>query len=378
MIFNTSNDLRFEKMTETLQSAPPQETRIRWIDTAKLIGIFLVILGHLPLAAGKSGFSPATFIYTFHMPLFFFLSGLVEKNRPVRQTLVRSAKSLLIPYAAYYLITYVWWLAASFLRHPERFERSITDGFFKPMAGLLLGVGFDTDYSYMTNVPLWFLVALFWCRLINALANRSPRILKPAIALLGFAVAIALSKTGRFLPFSLGAVFMALPFYFLGDFFGNSGSKIIPRKKSNLFWIAALILGFAGIIVATIFNGNVDVNGIGFGRSPVLFLLGALCGTLMTCAFSQLLPSLTTPRPLAFLAQNTIVILAFHSIISGIYLKIYARCFLSIDRLGEQTIPLPHGIAIALLCLITCALPAALIRAVLRRTHRSNHKKSHK
>ena len=89
-------------MTETVQSAPPQETRIRWIDTAKLIGIFLVILGHLPLAAGKSGISPATFIYTFHMPLFFFLSGLVEKNRPVRQTLVRSAKSLLIPYAAYY------------------------------------------------------------------------------------------------------------------------------------------------------------------------------------------------------------------------------------------------------------------------------------
>lgn len=305
MIFNISNDLRFEKMTETLQSAPPQKTRIRWIDTAKLIGIFLVILGHLPLAAGKSGISPATFIYTFHMPLFFFLSGLVEKNRPVRQTLVRSAKSLLIPYAAYYLITYVWWLAASFLRHPELFERNITDGFFKPIAGLLLGVGFNTDYSYMTNVPLWFLVALFWCRLINALANRNPRILKPAIALLGFAVAIVLSKTGRFLPFSLGA----------------------------------------------------------------------LCGTLMTCAFSQLLPSLTTPRPLAFLAQNTIVILAFHSIISGIYLKIYARCFLSIDRLGEQTIPLPHGIAIALLCLITCALPAALIRAVLRRPHRSNHQK---
>lgn len=48
-----------------------RQDRIEWIDVAKGIGIILVIMGHtfqLDLV------SP---IYAFHMPLFFFLSGLL-------------------------------------------------------------------------------------------------------------------------------------------------------------------------------------------------------------------------------------------------------------------------------------------------------------
>lgn len=44
--------------------------RILWIDYAKSICIYLVLLGHAHAS------QPVTdFIYTFHMPLFFFLSG---------------------------------------------------------------------------------------------------------------------------------------------------------------------------------------------------------------------------------------------------------------------------------------------------------------
>ena len=71
-----------------------QESRIEWVDTAKLIGIYLVILGHLPL---KNIFA-TNFIFTFHMPLFFFLSGFVEKHRSVKETAIRSTKNLLVPY----------------------------------------------------------------------------------------------------------------------------------------------------------------------------------------------------------------------------------------------------------------------------------------
>ena len=44
-----------------------------WIDLAKVIGIFLVIYGHGNLANQHI----KEFIYTFHMPLFFVLSGLI-------------------------------------------------------------------------------------------------------------------------------------------------------------------------------------------------------------------------------------------------------------------------------------------------------------
>ena len=56
--------------------------RLDWIDIAKGIGIILVVLGHtLVPQVRETGFAGFLwiFIYNFHMPLFFFLSGyLIE------------------------------------------------------------------------------------------------------------------------------------------------------------------------------------------------------------------------------------------------------------------------------------------------------------
>ena len=50
--------------------------RIRWIDYAKGIAAGLVLVGHfVPLR------SLQIFIYSFHMPLFFFLAGVTFRNQ---------------------------------------------------------------------------------------------------------------------------------------------------------------------------------------------------------------------------------------------------------------------------------------------------------
>ena len=49
--------------------------RIEWIDIAKALGIFLIVLGHT-LRAGKVHL----IVYTFSVPLFFIISGLVFKK----------------------------------------------------------------------------------------------------------------------------------------------------------------------------------------------------------------------------------------------------------------------------------------------------------
>ena len=48
--------------------------RISWIDMAKGYGTILVIFAHIHYGGLR------TWIYTFHMPLFFFLSGYVFKE----------------------------------------------------------------------------------------------------------------------------------------------------------------------------------------------------------------------------------------------------------------------------------------------------------
>lgn len=60
------------------------ESRINWVDYAKAIGIFLVVYGHVARGIKNSGIEipiglyevADSVIYSFHMPLFFFLSGL--------------------------------------------------------------------------------------------------------------------------------------------------------------------------------------------------------------------------------------------------------------------------------------------------------------
>lgn len=63
--------------------------RIPWLDTAKAYGIFLVYYGHfVERISDLQGFTPGTaafaqykLIYSFHMPLFFILSGYSYKGK---------------------------------------------------------------------------------------------------------------------------------------------------------------------------------------------------------------------------------------------------------------------------------------------------------
>lgn len=49
--------------------------RVESVTIAKAIGIILMVVGH----SGLGGY-PIRFIYLFHMPLFFFLSGYCFKE----------------------------------------------------------------------------------------------------------------------------------------------------------------------------------------------------------------------------------------------------------------------------------------------------------
>ena len=82
--------------------ANSNSNRIYWIDWAKCIGIYLVVLGHMETLIGKQ------FIYMFHMPFFFILSGYLYKRVPFKQELIKSIKTLLVPYFIFnFLLTII-------------------------------------------------------------------------------------------------------------------------------------------------------------------------------------------------------------------------------------------------------------------------------
>lgn len=90
--------------------------RIEWVDYAKGIGIVLVVYGHLFSSGYHAGLEIVprffqlsdSFVYSFHMPLFFFLAGLFaatsyERNGG-RSFLLQKIKSLAYPYLLWSLL----------------------------------------------------------------------------------------------------------------------------------------------------------------------------------------------------------------------------------------------------------------------------------
>lgn len=85
--------------------------RLAWPDAAKGLGVLLVGLGHSRLLPEWA----SAWIYSFHMPLFFLLSGWFFSLRPggVGATLRHKALPILMPYLAYNLAFFCWESAAA-------------------------------------------------------------------------------------------------------------------------------------------------------------------------------------------------------------------------------------------------------------------------
>jgi len=76
--------------------------RIGWVDIARALGIFAIVLGHTV----EDG-ATMRYLYSFHIPLFFFLSGAAFRVRDASfgAFVKKRAFSLLLPYGIFALVS---------------------------------------------------------------------------------------------------------------------------------------------------------------------------------------------------------------------------------------------------------------------------------
>lgn len=96
--------------------------RLGWVDYAKGIGIFLVVLGHTLRGLVTSSILDSAavqavdqWIYAFHMPLFFFLSGLFihrSSGKPFKTFLVEKLQVIAYPYIVWSVLQEVFRVAS--------------------------------------------------------------------------------------------------------------------------------------------------------------------------------------------------------------------------------------------------------------------------
>ena len=267
--------------TELLRN--PAAQRWQWLDAAKGLGIALIVWGHIYSITDPSALQ--VYVYAFHVPLFFFVSGLTFN--PDRQTpaqMVRSkSRSLLLPYLCYALLGYAFYLAGYTLAQAMGLQLKQFDyGLWPPLIGVFYGSLGD---GHLVNTPVWFVIALFCTLVIGQLLNRGVKS-KP----LSMALALLIGAVGQWigqqvkLPFSLAPAMLGLVFfqaaYLLKPWV--FGSRITPATK----WLVLLVC--LAVSLWSQVNGFVAVAGPSVGNYG-WFLLFGFTGSIAVIALTQLL-----------------------------------------------------------------------------------------
>lgn len=131
--------------------------RNQTIDVVKGVGIIAMILGHTAIPEYGS-----VLIYSWHMPLFFVVSGYFYRQKPITGYLRSNFSQLLVPYIITALLFII--LRSLVLGY------KITDGFLSIFVGAGTG-NLPMMGNYFVGA-IWFMLAMFWCRVIyNMLFN---------------------------------------------------------------------------------------------------------------------------------------------------------------------------------------------------------------
>lgn len=195
-------------------------------DLMKGVAILAMLCGHCVIPEFLHHF-----IYMWHMPLFFMVSGFFFHGKPWKKSLESSIRGLLVPY----IITCVFVLVISLA-----LSMDISGKVFFGFIGISSAwFGSDAMTGYGGNGPLWFLMALFWCRLIyDALWRMIPnRWLFGGgnICLSIFGVVIG-SK--YYVPFYIAHGMAALIFYYVGNIAHNMN---IEKRRCKLWGIVLML-----------------------------------------------------------------------------------------------------------------------------------------
>jgi len=269
-------------------------TRKEWIDAARGLSIFLVVYGHnFPFCE--------PYIYSFHVPLFFFIAGMFHPSKVTTEVVKRRAKMILAPYFIWSVGLFLFWLLVG-RNYGDSTEMNLS--VWKNFLGIFYAQG-GTPYMNW-GIPMWFLPCVFVLFLLYAALQRlTDSRLKyltwGALIITGLAWPMV---AGIHLPWSLDVAMVALFFYGIGKWTKTALFDIQGLK----LWAAIIVLFILHIGAFYLNDGKVDMYRSKYG-SEWWFLISGLTGSMAYVLLFKALPKI---KPLAYIGRHTIVILATH------------------------------------------------------------------
>ncbi|GGZ89504.1 acyltransferase family protein [Algibacter mikhailovii] len=265
--------------------------RYDWVDGARGLGIFLVVYGH------NFPFSES-YIYSFHIPLFFFIAGMFHPKEIKKKDIVKRAKSILIPYFIWSFLLYLFWVTIG-LHFGESVHKNLD-----PLEGLLGVFYAQGDVRFMDwGIPMWFLPAIFLTFLIFYFVQFINNLkVQLFIVLILIVTGFLYSHYFYFrLPWSFDVALVSLIFYVPGFFMKRKLIDFTAGKKTVLLIFCLFLLTFTALV-----NTKIDMYRSVYGCIPLFIFNGFIGVFFVLLLFKQIKKN----RFFVLLGRNTIPLLA--------------------------------------------------------------------
>lgn len=297
------------------------------IDIARGIGIILVVWAHTQMS---------NVIFSFHMPLFFFLSGLFFKIESAKDFVNKKYRTLAIPLIFFYIVSLL-------LKIPFQYITKSQEDTVKKI--------FSGEIFQLTtvDVTLWFIVCLLVIDiLLYSIARTVKKEYRRSIIICSlFVIGYLLStyfENPIYLPFYIGQALVCLPFTYLGWCYNRFVH--IKSNKMHLIWLIIFGLLFVGSIC--IFSPQTNLLHFVLHNNPVGYLLPAICGTMLVFYLSKILSNYKTfiTTTLEELGKYSLFIMAISEDVRFPFMYKWARKIPYFDVILGTTII----VTISLLC----------------------------
>lgn len=265
-------------------------TRDSSLDAAKGILIILVVYAH----CFTSGILH-DFIFSFHMPAFFLISGITgaiscEADKPYYKTATKLLRTIGVPFLFFEFLGVI--------------SEIIRSGFSQSLKGFV----FNTVTLRCNNIVDWFLGTLLFAKLISVLFFKLSRritrtkyadVIYISISVLFMIIAVLLPKEMPFVVKVWRRILVANGFIAIGYTFEQ-----LIRKKKIFIGVISLL---ATLIVSIINTDYMDINELQFDY-PVFFFVAAFLGSYGVIQIGKL----CCWKPLIWIGNNSIIIMGTH------------------------------------------------------------------
>ena len=266
-----------------------------FFDNAKILLMLFVVLGHILSIGLKHKINVVVFewIYTFHMPLFVFITGYFTKitnNKKYWQGLFRFIETFGIFTIIHVIISYLQ--------------------------------GVTINIEKILTVPkfaLWYLLSLIWWRVMLYFISSSIRENHKMLILLSISISLLMGWVPIDEEFSFQRTFAFLPFFVIGFVTGQKRTRLKIEKRRHLHLI--FLLAIAMLYLVLPFSINVplfqNLSYLHSAYSPIFYFVFRIGWLIMAGYMSYCFLSLVPQKEYCWthFGQLTLFIYLYHSVI---------------------------------------------------------------